>query len=420
MTDPQTDNAIQQVYRQEYSRILATLIRHFNDFELAEEALQDAFLAAQKAWGEKGIPQKPGAWLTTTAKRKGIDRIRHVRTVSFDPQEPETMPPADWGIEADFDSFEEIPDERLKLMFTCCHPALPLDQRVALTLQTLGGLTTAEIAAAFLTTKSTMAQRLVRAKRKIKTAGIPYYVPPAQLIGERFDGVLNVLYLIFTEGYSATAGAELVRQELCDNAIYLTRTLERLTRHGTDIEKGQYAELLGLLALMLLHRSRQEARISANGQIVLLADQDRTRWNARLIQEGVTLVEKALGIHILGPYQIQAAISAIHAEAVDSETTDWLQIAALYGELLRIQDSPIVRLNQAIAISMGHSAESGLALIEPLAKELSKYMPFHLAHADILIRLGRKSIAKQALQTALALAQNDVERAFIHQKHQKI
>ncbi|MEM7029986.1 MAG: RNA polymerase sigma factor [Chloroflexota bacterium] len=412
---------ILRVYRQEYSRILATLIDQLHDFELAEEALQDAFEAAMVTWPKTKIPQRPGAWLTTTAKNKAIDRIRHHRTLSFDPQDTADMPAGNWLVEADLDNLDDIPDERLKLMFTCCHPALSSEQQVALTLHTLGGLSTSDIAAAFLIAKTTMAQRLVRAKRKIKQAGIPYYVPPAHLLTERLSGVLTVIYLIFTEGYATTSGNVLVQQDLCDHAIYLCRTLEHLIRkHETDVSNAQYAEVLGLLALMLLSHARREARIGDDGRLVLLSEQVRERWDQRMIQEGLALVEKALYLRSVGPYQVQAAIGALHAEAKQANETDWVQIVALYKTLVQLQDNTITRLNYAVAVSMAHGPEFGLGLLEPLADELADYAPYHLAQADLLTRLGDQPKARMALQQALSLTQNDIERAFIVEKLQQI
>jgi RNA polymerase sigma-70 factor (ECF subfamily) len=299
-------------------------------------------------------------------------------------------------------------------MFTCCHPALPLDQQIALTLHTLGGLTTAEIAAAFLVPVPTLAQRLVRAKRKIKEAGIPYYVPPAHLLAERLDSVLTVVYLIFTEGYAATAGDALIRHELCDDAIRLCRVLELLIRQTqTDVSPAQHAEVLGLLAMMLLHHSRRRARVGARGELVLLDEQDRSLWDRRDLQEGLALVDKALSMRHPGPYQVQAAISAVHARAASPEATDWLQIAALYAELRRSVDTPIIRLNQAVAVSMAASPGGGLRLLEPLAEELDAYAPFHLARADMLRRMGQLESAREAYRLALDLTQNQVERDFI-------
>jgi RNA polymerase sigma-70 factor, ECF subfamily len=402
--------SIERVYRQEYGQILAALIGWLGDFDLAEEALQDAFLTAIEHWQRDGIPYKPGAWLTTTARRKAIDRIRRERTESIDPQEIEAMLPAPIQTSQD----DDIPDERLKLIFTCCHPALPEDQQIALTLHTLGGLTTAEIAAAFLLPVPTLAQRLVRAKRKIKDARIPYYVPPRHLLAERLDTVLTVLYLIFTEGYAATAGEALIRHELCNEAIYLCRVLELLIRQAhTDVPLDQYAEVLGLLALMLLHHSRRNARVGADGRLILLGKQDRSQWDQGNIEEGLALVEKAFYMRHVGPYQIQAAISALHAQASSTEDTDWQEIAGLYEKLRQFTDTPIIRLNQAVAVSLFAGPEEGLRLVQELSDELNGYAPFHLARADMLKRMGKSEESRHAYEQALKLTQNRAEQEFI-------
>jgi RNA polymerase sigma-70 factor (ECF subfamily) len=409
---------VERVHRREYGQLLATLIGWLGDLELAEEALQDAFLAALQHWPQDGTPHKPGAWLTTTARRKAIDRLRRSQPASLEQERLETLPPTQLTVTGTFDDAEagEIPDERLKLIFTCCHPALPVEQQIALTLHTLGGLTTAEIAAAFLVPAPTMAQRLVRAKRKIKDAKIPYYVPPAHLLAERLDSVLTVLYLIFTEGYAATAGDALIRHELCDDAIRLCRVLELLIRRNqpqTDVPPEQYAEVVGLLSMMLLHHSRRHARVGTRGELILLGEQDRSLWDRRDIQEGLALVEKALHMRRPGPYQIQAAISALHARAPTPEATDWPQIVALYGELRRFVNTPIIQLNQAVAASMAVSPQTGLRLLELLTRELNAYAPFHLARADMLRRTGQVELARDAYRVALDLTQNQVERDFI-------
>ncbi|MCL5997167.1 MAG: RNA polymerase sigma factor [Chloroflexi bacterium] len=409
-----TQHFLERVHRQEYGQLLATLIGWLGDFDLAEEALQDAFLAALEHWQRDGVPHKPGAWLTTTARRKAIDRLRRNRSDGLEPERLETLPPAQLAVTDNDDEVGEIPDERLRLIFTCCHPALPLEQQIALTLHTLGGLTTAEIATAFLVPTPTIAQRLVRAKRKIKDSGIPYYVPPAHLLAERLDSVLTVLYLIFTEGYAASSGDALIRHELCDDAIRMCRVTELLIRRTqTQVSPAQHAEVLGLLAMMLLHHSRRAARVGPRGELILLHEQDRSLWNRRDIQEGLALVDKAFNMRHVGPYQLQAAISALHASAATAEATDWPQIAALYGELRRHADTPIIQLNQAVAISMAASPARGLRLLEPLAGALNGYAPYHLARADMLRRSGQLDSARAAYGVALDLTHNQVERDFI-------
>jgi RNA polymerase sigma-70 factor, ECF subfamily len=412
---------VDQVYRQESGRILAALIASLRDFTLAEDALQDAIVAALQQWPASGVPRNPAAWLTTIARRKAIDRLRREGTLSQKQallQSLEETATTD-SLDSDRENGEDappIPDERLKLFFTCCHPALPLEARVALTLRTLGGLSTAEIAAAFLTSLPTMAQRLVRAQRKIRDAGIPYRAPPLPLLAERMEGVLAVLYLIFNEGYTSTSGDALIRQDLCAEAIRLTRVLVALI--ASEPELPEEPETLGLLALMLLHASRRAARVDAAGDLVLLEDQDRTLWNWAEIVEGIETLDKALAMHRPGPYQIQAAISALHAEAPTPEETDWQQIALLYARLADMTPSPVVELNQAVAVAMAEGPDAGLEMLDRLrlGEALAHYYLYHAARADLLRRAGRTEEAAASYREALSLCQNRIERRFLQRR----
>jgi RNA polymerase sigma-70 factor, ECF subfamily len=414
--DGSLQHVLERVHRQERGQVLATLIGWLGDFELAEDAVQDAFLAAMEHWEREGVPGKPGAWLTTCARRKAIDRIRRFNPGTVNPDLLETLHAAE-------EVGEDYPDERLKLMFTCCHPAIPPEQRIALTLNVLGGLNTAEIAAAFLIPVPTMAQRLVRAKRKIKDAGIPFYVPPPHLIADRLDSVLAVLYLIFTEGYAATAGDALIRPELCDEAIRLCRVLDLLIRgNGTriDLPPFQRAEVLGLLALMLLNHSRRNARVGRQGELIVLGEQDRLLWDRKDIEEGLALLDATLLIGGTGPYRLQAAINASHARAATPESTDWRRIAELYEDLLGFSDTALIRLNQAVAVSMAGMPAHGLRILEPLRTDLAAYAPFYLARADMFQRIGRKEQSLEAYGQALELTQNKIEREFIRGRIQKL
>jgi RNA polymerase sigma-70 factor (ECF subfamily) len=407
-----TTHAVERVFRQEHGRVLSILIGSLGDFDLAEDALQETFVTALERWPRDGLPDNPAAWMVTVGRRKAIDRLRREKALTDKTTLLSDMaaPPFD---EPEAMDETAIPDERLKLIFTCCHPALAPEARLALTLRTLGGLDTAEIARAFLVSVPTMNQRITRAKAKIRHAGIPYDVPPVEAIPERLDSVLHVLYLIFNEGYTATAGDDLIRRELCAEAIRLATALVELLASRPDL--GQQPEAMGLLALMLLHDSRRAARVDADGEIILLEDQDRVLWDQAEIDAGSALLERALAVRRPGPYQIQAAVAALHAEAGTAAQTDWKQIVALYGELMRHAPSPVVRLNKAVAVGMARGPLAGLALLQAdeLEAALRDYHWYHAAVADFLRRAGYREEARTAYVRALALCENRAERSFL-------
>jgi RNA polymerase sigma-70 factor (ECF subfamily) len=398
--------SVESVFRNESGRIIAGLIRVSHSFDLAEEAMQDAFAAAVVSWQTDGVPDNPAAWITATARRKLIDYARREQTRRNNEgqllYEYESR-----SSSIDDEMNQPFEDDRLSLIFTCCHPAINMEAQIGLTLRTLGGLTTMEIARAFLVPEGTLAQRLVRAQRKIQQARIPYQVPAPGSLPERLSAVQKVLYLIFNEGYSASSGDSLIRRELCAEAIRLARTLLELMPHNP--------ENLALLALMLLHDSRRDARSTGDGQLIPLEEQDRSLWHHDQIAEGIPLVERALGRRNLGPYQLQAAIAAIHAEAGTAQETDWKQIAALYAILSTTQASPIVALNHAVAVAMSESLERGLAMIDELGAggELESYRLYHAARADLLRRMGRNPEAIESYRRALALASNAVELRYL-------
>jgi RNA polymerase sigma-70 factor (ECF subfamily) len=408
----QLSTAIETLYRSESGRVLATLVRLLGDLDLAEEAMHEAFAAALEFWPQTGIPDKPRPWLISTARFKAIDAIR--RRARFDGAQRDLVAqmesrvndaPGGDGETGD----EEIEDDRLRLIFTCCHPALPPEGQVALTLREICGLTTEEIARAFLVTPATLAQRIVRAKAKIRETPIPYEVPTPQELPERLDAVLQVVYLVFNEGYSAAAGAEVTRAELTGEAIRLGRLVAGLQPEP---------EVNGLVALMLLQESRRAARTSPAGELILLEHQDRALWNREQIAEGVGLVEKALSSRRFGAYTLQAAIAAVHAEAESTPATDWRQIVALYNQLARIQPSPVVHLNRAVAIAMRDGPEAGLTQIDAVLEdgELANYYLAHSARAELYRRLGRTAEARASYERALALTQQEPERQFLQER----
>jgi RNA polymerase sigma-70 factor (ECF subfamily) len=402
--------AVERAFREDRAAVLATLIRLVGDLQLAEDAVQDAFEAAVATWGRDGVPANPGGWIAVAARRRAIDRLRRDRSVADRADRLGQLLRLESAEDRLMDEASSITDDRLRLIFTCCHPALDSPARVALTLRMLGGLTTAEIARAFLVSEPTMGKRIVRAKRKIAEAGIPYRVPPDQELPERLRGVLRAVYLIFNEGYAAASGDRLVRGELCAEAIRLGRLLAKLMPDD--------GEIWGLLALMLLHDSRRDSRVDRQGQWVALDAQDRSRWDRDRIREGMLALERSLRLRSPGPYQLQAAIAALHVEGALDRATDWTRLAELYGALAKLSGSAVARLNHAAAVGFASGSHDGLALLEPLLHDprLEAYQPLHATHAELLRRAGDRERATRAYRKAIALSTNTVERAELERR----
>jgi RNA polymerase sigma-70 factor, ECF subfamily len=410
VSDDAVAEAVARAFRDEWGAVLATLIRHVGDFQLAEDALQDAFATAVATWRRDGIPDNRAAWLTVAARRRAIDRLRRDRSLADRAERVAELARLDAQEHPSVSEASAIADDRLRLIFTCCHPALDMPARVALTLRALGGLSTGEIARAFLVAEPTMGKRIVRAKRKIADAHIPYRVPADEELPDRLRGVLRVVYLIFNEGYAASEGDRLVRSELCNEAIRLGRLLARLMPDD--------AEVWGLLALMALHDARRAARVDEQGRYVAFDEQDRALWDQRRIEEGLRALDRAARLRRPGQYQVQAAITALHIQAPDAEGTDWAQIAALYGALAKLSPSRVVDLNHAVAVGFASGADAGLELLEPLLGDpaLERYQPLHAAHAELLRRTGDLAGAARAYEEAIALSANDVERAELERR----
>jgi RNA polymerase sigma-70 factor, ECF subfamily len=404
--------AIAATFRDERAIVLATLIRQSGDFQVAEDAVQEAFESALTVWRRDGIPDSPGAWITTAARRRAIDRLRRDRSVADRAERLADLMRLDARHEEvpSMDDESSLVDDRLRLIFTCCHPALAMPARVALTLRTLGGLTTGEIARGFLVAEPTMGKRIVRAKRKIAEAHIPYRVPPDEELPDRLRGVMRVVYLIFNEGYAATGGDRLVREELCEEAIRLGELLCRLMPDDSEV--------WGLSALMLLHDARRAARVDADGRYVALGDQDRSLWDQARIREGLARIEHAVRRRRPGEYQLQAAITALQIQAPDTESADWAQIAELYGALGRLTPSPVVELNRSVAVGLAEGPAAGLTLLEPLLTDpaLERYQPLYAAHAELLTRAGDSAGAARAYERAIALSENEVERSELERR----